>query len=326
MKMRRVIGALVSVLVLSLQLISLSSASIKHRDLIYLPLRYLDEHVGSSAEDYNPVALPIFGYLSQPNDYSKVNVENLRNICYRNTGVEFAEGDEFSIDFNGVTVTHNFHANNGDLCEFEAEFGDCKAVVSVFKNGDFKSLMVIKYPDNCPKNNMSSEEVASWSKDLLDYYNRNLITGEKIVNLDEFEFSPYMVEADKRYFYFTMPKKNGWWLFDQASVTFDTHYFPYYIFICNPGHYDDCDVPDFVSVSTLEEHLLPLLRNYKLLPDDEGIILDCAGFPPGVPPTYVVKLTDGTVGLMISVRFSKNGEWTGASSHFVVPFSSLGLR
>ena len=122
-----------------------------------------------------------------------------------------------------------------------------------------------------------------------------------------------------------MPRKNGWWVSEGIFVGFFDTALPRAICINNPGHYDNCYVPDAVDDSVLEEKLTPLLKQYGLISEDEGILLQNNGFPYGSPSIELSSLTDGTMGLLLRIHISKNGEWTGATQIIFVPFETLGL-
>ncbi len=287
-----------------------------------------NEQVYNGRGEYNPDSISSFGYASDPDDKATVLIDNSTYVCRRDTGVEFAEGEEFTFEFNGVTVTQAFHVTKGDVCIFKADFGGCVAEVGIYKNGDFRWLQVKHYDGKLEPSNeyMTSEELDIRSREVLNFYNRNLITGEPIVNLDEYKPSPYYdVDYNKTRGYLRMPQKNGWWIQEGAYVAFSDIPVPRCVYIINPGHYDYCSVPAAVDESILEKKLTPLLKQYGLISEDEKLLLNNNGFPQGTPSIELSSLTDGTLGLNMRIHISKNGEWTGATQIIFVPFETLGL-
>lgn len=304
-----------------------------NKPLLYVPYG-INNSVGENQVygrgKYNPEFVSTFGYASasDPDEKGDVLIDNSTYTCRRDTGVEFADGDEFTFEFNGVKVTQTFHITKGDVCSFKADFGGCIAEVEIYKNGDFRWLQVKQYNgDREPDNEfMPPEELEIRSREILDFYNRNLITGEPIVNLDEYEASPYYeVDYNKARGYLRMPQKNGWWIQEGAYVGYSDFPVPRCVYIINPGHYDNCSVPDAVDDSVLEEKLTPLLKQYGLISEDEGLLIENVGFPQGTPSVALASLTDGTLGLDMRIHISKNGEWTGATQLIFVPFETLGL-
>ena len=325
-----------SVLLLILFIIVGMLSACQQQNKENMPLLYvygLDNTVGNEqiyngGGEYNPDSVPTFGYASDPDDKASVLIDNSTYVCRRDTGVEFAEGEEFTFTFNGVTVTQAFYITKGDVCTFIADFGGCTAEVGVYKNGDFRWLQVKHYDGKLEPSNeyMTSEELEIRSREVLDIYNRNLITGEPIVDLDEYKSSPYYdVDYNKVRGYLRMPQKNGWWIQEGAYVAFSDIPVPRCVYIINPGHYDNCSVPAAVDESFLEEKLTPLLTQYGLISEDEGLLLQNNGFPEGSPSIELSSLTDGTLGLGMRIHISKNGEWTGATQIIFVPFETLGL-
>ena len=329
------------VLLLILFMVSTLSACQKqnkdNKPLFYVPYG-INNSVGENQVygegKYNPEFVLTFGYASDPDEKATVLIDDMTNICYRNTGVEFAEGQKFAFEFNGVTVTQEFHANDGDACVFVADFGGCVAEVCVLRNGDFRYLFrkQISCELSCElepidRTKMTPEELETRWTEIVSFYNRNLITGEPIVDLDEYEPSLYYDTLyEKIGCYLKMPRKNGWWINEGILVGFNDFVLPNGIIIKNPGHYDNCSVPDAVDDLILEEKLTPLLKQCGLISEDEGILLQNNGFPPGTPSIELSSLTDGTMGLLLRIHISKNGEWTGATQFIFVPFETLGLN
>ncbi len=303
------------------------------KPLLYVPYGINNtvdaDQVYNGGGKYNPEFVSTFGYASEHDEKSDVLIDNGVNVCYRNTGVEFADGDEFTFEFNGVTVTQEFHATDGDACRFVADFGGCVAEVCVLRNGDFRYLLGKQYSgelESLDRSKMTPEELETRWTEIVSFYNRNLITGEPIVDLDEYEASPYYdSDYEKTSLYSKMPRKNGWWVDEGIFVGFYDTALPRAVCINNPGHYDNCSVPDAVDDSVLEEKLTPLLKQYGLISEDEGILLQNNGFPKGTPSINLSSLTDGTLGLLLRIHISKNGEWTGATQIIFVPFETLGL-
>lgn len=323
------------VLLLILFMVSTLSACQKqnkdNKPLFYVPYG-INNSVGENQVygegKYNPEFVSTFGYASDPNDKATVMIDNSTYVCRRDTGVEFAEGEVFTFEFNGVTVTQAFHVTKGDVCIFKADFGGCVAEVGIYKNGDFRWLQVKHYDGKLEPSNeyMTSEELEIRSREVLNFYNRNLITGEPIVDLDEYKPSPYYdVDYNKTRGYLRMPQKNGWWIQEGAYVAFSDIPVPRCVYIINPGHYDYCSVPAAVDESILEEKLTPLLKQYGLISEDEELLLENNGFPPGTPSVELSSLTDGTLGLDMRIHILKNGEWTGATQIIFVPFETLEL-
>ena len=327
---------LVLLLMLFIMVGALSACQQQKKDskpLLYVPYGINNtvdaDQVYNGGGKYNPDSVSTFGYASDHDEEAAVLVDNRTNICYRDSGVEFAEGEEFTFEFNGFTVTQEFHATDGDACCFVADFGGCTAEVCVLKNGDFRYLLGKQYSgelEPLDRAKMTLEELETRWTEIVSFYNRNLITGEPIVDLDEYEASPYYDnDYDKTKIYLKMPRKNGWWVYEGIFVGFYDTTLPRAICINNPGHYDNCSVPDAVDDSILEEKLTPLLKQYGLISEDEGILLQNNGFPEGTPSIELSSLTDGTMGLFLRIHISKNGEWTGATQIIFVPFETLGL-
>jgi hypothetical protein len=284
------------------------------------------DQVYNGGGKYNPEFVSTFGYASDPDEKADVLIDNSTYTCRRDTGVEFADGDEFTFEFNGVIVTQSFHITKGDVCSFNADFGGCIAEVQIYKNGDFRLLKVKQYPKEREPNTMTPEEVEGRAIEWLNFYNRNLITGEPIVNLNSYENSPYYDnDYEKMESNFKMQRKNGWWISEGIEVDFTKSVIPDLIFISNPGHFDNLAVPNSVDDSILEEKLTPLLKQYGLISEDEGLLIENVGFPQGTPSVALASLTDGTLGLDMRIHISKNGEWTGATQLIFVPFETLGL-
>ena len=323
---------IVSFLILLLMIGTLSACQKQSKE--NKPLLYVhygtNNYVGvyNGGGKYNPEDVSTFGYASIPDGKADVLIDNSTYTCQRDTGVEFAEGEKFTFTFNGVTVTQVFHVTKGDVCFFTADFGGCIAEIGIYKNGDFCWLQVKDYKGKLEPSNkyMASEELEIRSREVLNFFNRNLITGEPIVDLDEYKPSPYYdADINKALGYLRIPQKNGWWIQEGAYVGFYEYPVPKCVYIINPGHYDNCSVPDAVDDSILEEKLTPLLKQYGLISEDEGILLQNNGFPYGSPSIELSSLTDGTLGLLLRIHISKNGEWTGATQIVFVPFETLGL-
>ncbi len=323
-------------MIILIMVVTLSACQQQSKDnkpLLYVPYgngNSVDADQIYSRGGRNPESdILTFGYVSDHNEEADVLIDNRTTICYRNTGVEFAEGEEFAFEFNGVTVTQEFHATDGDACCFVADFGGCTAEVCVLRNGDFRYLLGKQYSDDLEpldRAKMTPEELETRWAEIVNFYNRNLITGDPIVDLDEYEASPYYdSDYEKTGLYLKMPRKNGWWVYEGIFVGFYDTTLPRAICINNPGHYDNCSVPDAVDDSILEEKLTPLLKQYGLMSEEEGMLLQNNGFPAGTPSIELKSLTDGTMGLFLRIHISKNGVWTGATVRIFVPFETLAL-
>ena len=277
-----------------------------------------DPENGSGSEQIIKWTDDISKYNSSEND-------SLRLISHtRSTGVMFEERQKFSFSFGDVKRDFEycsddsgerseivFHDANGSLC-----------TLSVNKNGDFiRFINGNKQLDD--ELFLSESELHNKAMSYLKLYNKNLLTGDRIVDPNDYIITLHQIIDGSYYLWMTQKEINGWYsdahiiIFIQHDGTLDK------IQITKPGYIYGSEVPEMPEIVWLESQLCNMLMNYSSGYD--SIEIDHYRDEYGRCSPVLRYDEYGRLGAEIRVLFLNEGKYIYSTSVYV-PFESLDLN
>ena len=256
--------------------------------------------------------------------YNSVGNDSLRLISHtRNTGVVFNEGQKFLFPIGNATREFEYHSNDsGEV--FEVVFSDADGTVcelSVNKNGDLiRFIKGNKQQDN--ELFLSDSELYDKAMEYLKLYNKNLLTGNRIVELDDYKTTQQLNYSGYYYLWMVQNDINGWHtdsriiLFIRQNGELDR------IQITKPGYIYDSEVPAMPERAVLDCKLSDMLKNYSSGYDN--IEIDYYSDEFGRSSPVLMYDEYGRLGIEVRVLFLKESKIIDSTSVYV-PFESLDL-
>lgn len=257
--------------------------------------------------------------------YNSDGKDSLRLINHtRNTGAMFEEGQVFSFSIGNVTREFEYHSDDsGERCEIVfRDDNESLCTLSVNKNGDFIRLINgNKQLDD--ELFLSESELHNKAMSYLKLYNKNLLTGDRIVDPDDYIITRHQIIEGSYYLWMTQKEINGWYsdalivIFIQHDGTLNR------IQITKPGYIYGSEVPEMPEIAWLESQLCNMLTNYSSGYD--SIEIDHYRDEYGRCSPVLRYDEYGRLGAEIRVLFLNEGKYIDSTSVYV-PFESLDLN
>lgn len=265
----------------------------------------------------------------------------IKLVNYRNGIAKFTEGDEFTFLIEGEEIKYRYLNNSSRAWVNypDRHFADESYINGVYtrlafaENGDLQAISRnVSFDPSKPK--MSVEELESKMWEYVKKYNRNVLTGDPMLNPEDYYVYcvkyPDNDELSRIKFYLRPSKKmNGWQVYSRVVVFLNQNGDLFKLVFENPGWINNAEIPEYPGDAELKQKTKELLSEFDAGFDYDDIRIDYSEeyYKKGIEAIMmdspaVMQTESGQLGVFMRVIYCLEGEAVGEDLLFI-PFESL---